>query len=410
MQLKNINAITLFLKLASYSFLFVALFLYVYNIAFAFAPVGIRTRMLLGVLGIVVYLNHFLNNSTICRISLFNFLFIALSIVSLAINQTSDYWFIQFSILNILYISSAVLLAFLLDKFSFSFYQLCFFLILVVLLHNLMAFCGFVNSNVRDLILDLQQPITVDNIYEEYKEVRSMGFGIGNFFIGGGISGLAIILSIYLYVKKQISFVFFCLLLSLLVFTGIFIARTTLFGLVGLVLLFDKQSFQDNVKYFLNVIIAIVVLYLILLFVINNASFNYNWAFEPILNLINNGSLHTSSTDVLKTMYIWPDNFKTWLIGDALFENANGTYYKETDVGYLRVIYYFGVVGMFLFLFYQYWMLRLASKISNLLFEYKTAIVFFVYILILNLKGLFDINYILFLILSFFSCRDKSSC
>ena len=408
MQLKRINAVTLFFKFASYSFLFVALFLYVYNIAFAFAPMGIRTRMLLGVLGIIVYLNYFLNNSTICKITLFNFIFIALAIVSLAVNQTSDYWFIQFSVLNIIYISSAVLLSFLLNKFSISFYQLCFFLIFVILFHNLIAFYGFINSDIRSLILDLQQPITANNVYEEYEEIRSIGFGLGNFFIGGGISGFAIILSIYLYLKRKISIVLFSILLSLLVFTGVFIARTTLLGLIGFVLLFKEQSLRSYIKYIFSSIVVVLILYLIFFFVVDNASFDYNWAFEPILNLLNEGSLQTSSTDTLKTMYVWPDNFKTWLIGDTLFENANGSYYKETDVGYLRVIYYFGLVGLYLFLFYQYWMLRLITKASDLLFDYKIASILFIYVLLLNLKGFFDINYVSFLFLAFWGCQNKS--
>lgn len=62
-------------------------------------------------------------------------------------------------------------------------------------------------------------------------------------------------------------------------------------------------------------------------------------------------------------MYIWPDNAKTWIIGDGYFNNPVNVdpyytseitegFYKNTDVGYLRFIYYFGVIGLLLFSFY----------------------------------------------------------
>jgi hypothetical protein len=58
-------------------------------------------------------------------------------------------------------------------------------------------------------------------------------------------------------------------------------------------------------------------------------------------------------------MYVWPDNPKTWIIGDGYFNNPywdpnymgemTDGYYMNTDVGYLRFIYYFGLVGLSIF-------------------------------------------------------------
>ena len=56
-------------------------------------------------------------------------------------------------------------------------------------------------------------------------------------------------------------------------------------------------------------------------------------------------------------MYVFPDNLKTWLIGDGYFSNPYnidpyftgrfvGGYYMSTDVGYLRFIFYSGLVGI----------------------------------------------------------------
>ena len=56
-------------------------------------------------------------------------------------------------------------------------------------------------------------------------------------------------------------------------------------------------------------------------------------------------------------MYVFPDNMKTWLIGDGYFSAPRdvdpyfvgklvGGYYMGTDVGYLRFIFYFGIIGL----------------------------------------------------------------
>ena len=64
-------------------------------------------------------------------------------------------------------------------------------------------------------------------------------------------------------------------------------------------------------------------------------------------------------------MYVFPDNIKTWIIGDGYFANPGdtdpyyvgplgGAFYKSTDVGYLRFIFYFGVLGLFAFVLFLY--------------------------------------------------------
>ena len=66
-------------------------------------------------------------------------------------------------------------------------------------------------------------------------------------------------------------------------------------------------------------------------------------------------------------MVVFPDNWVTWLIGDGYAANPMDKtlsffdpyytgpiyhgYYKGTDIGYLRYIFYFGLVGTFVFVF-----------------------------------------------------------
>ena len=60
-------------------------------------------------------------------------------------------------------------------------------------------------------------------------------------------------------------------------------------------------------------------------------------------------------------MVVWPDNIKTWIIGDGYLNNPADKslstydpyfvgkfhgYYMGTDIGYLRYIFYFGLIGL----------------------------------------------------------------
>ena len=56
-------------------------------------------------------------------------------------------------------------------------------------------------------------------------------------------------------------------------------------------------------------------------------------------------------------MIVWPEELRTWIIGDGYFENSRNDpnylgsatddgFYMGTDIGYLRFIYYFGIAGL----------------------------------------------------------------
>ena len=84
---------------------------------------------------------------------------------------------------------------------------------------------------------------------------------------------------------------------------------------------------------------------------------NLRFAFEGFFSLIEKGEWQVSSNEKLQNMYVFPDNVKSWLIGDGYFSNPYnidpyftgrfiGGYYMGTDVGYLRFIFYSGLVGL----------------------------------------------------------------
>lgn len=88
------------------------------------------------------------------------------------------------------------------------------------------------------------------------------------------------------------------------------------------------------------------------------------FGFEGFYSLVETGHWETGSNNKLKTMYVYPDNAKTWIIGDGRMDNPNddmnylgplfSEFYQNTDVGYLRFIFYFGLIGLSIFSFYMF--------------------------------------------------------
>ena len=76
---------------------------------------------------------------------------------------------------------------------------------------------------------------------------------------------------------------------------------------------------------------------------------DFRFAFEAFFNYFETGEFRTDSTDRLNNvMWIWPTDFRTWRIGDGLFEH----FVHGTDIGYCRFTLYCGLIGLVIFSLY----------------------------------------------------------
>lgn len=136
---------------------------------------------------------------------------------------------------------------------------------------------------------------------------------------------------------------------------------------------------------------------------------NIQFGFEGFFNFWETGQWETTSTGILKNMYVFPDNMKTWIIGDGYFDNPRFTdpyyighnwvgFYQDTDAGYLRFIYYFGVIGLLLFMFFMY------KAASICIYRIPSHRFLFGAILILNYIVWIKVASDLFLVLALFLC------
>ena len=147
---------------------------------------------------------------------------------------------------------------------------------------------------------------------------------------------------------------------------GNMISRTTIIGVAIALLYWVLMFFTEKKERYLRrfwVTASIVIVISIGLTVVlyrTNYSFrsNLRFGFEGFFSLVEKGYWETNSTNILKGMVVWPESIKTWTIGDGYFFNSQDTpdrfgqietgFYKETDIGYLRYIFYFGSIGLLL--------------------------------------------------------------
>ena len=140
------------------------------------------------------------------------------------------------------------------------------------------------------------------------------------------------------------------------------------------------------------------------------------FAFEGFFSLAEDGEWNVSSNYRLKNMYVFPDNLKTWLVGDGYIENPYqrdpyymgprwGGYYMATDVGYLRFIFYFGVFGLALFIAFFCKVTQICIK------RFPTYQVFFLMLVAVNFIVWFKVSTDIFLVFALFLCltTDESS-
>lgn len=193
---------------------------------------------------------------------------------------------------------------------------------------------------------------------------------------------------------------------------GNMISRTTIIGVgLGLVYMFLYMGFAKKgvlsarqVRFYsvMGVLITAAVVVSVILYNTDSGTReNLRFAFEGFFNWVETGRWSTGSTDKLNnTMWIWPNNPRSWIIGTGWF----GNFVYATDIGYCRFVLYCGLVGMAIFsLFFVYNALVLPRKFKNVgflafmlivstfVFWIKVATdIFFIYALFFCIDGDYD--------------------
>ena len=148
---------------------------------------------------------------------------------------------------------------------------------------------------------------------------------------------------------------------------GSMISRTAIIGVFLSILLwvilylYNSERRQEIRSSLVSVLVFTLLLLPVIIYFYNtdvNFHSNIRFAFEGFFSLAEKGKWIVRSNQMMESMIVWPDNFKTWIIGDGYFENPTNdfyytgpayNYYMGVDTGYCRFLFYFGVIGLMAF-------------------------------------------------------------
>lgn len=401
----------------------IIVFFYLYSVPFFFVPGYIGSRVLLGILGFFLFaLKHkkFILSYTILHRQTFTLLILIIfwSLFVLILNGTSDFAFVIYPISVITIFFASYFVYIVLRKFGkYNFSFLVSLVLSAVSLQILLSLVMFLVPSVKSFLFSIiSVPADELDVIEWNSGIRLIGFG-STFFGAGIINGFALILLLY----KLRTFVFFTyvsylksfLLLFFILLGGVFMSRTSMLGFfVGLLFLFGKNVtiWGRKSKYLMcSAITVFSIIYIFFIFSIEvDDTFEKlsSYAFEALYNYLDAGDASSASTNRLLEMYqTYPNNLYTWILGDGLYSDPFGNgYYMQVDIGYSRLIFYFGIIGLALYLLFQFFLLK--NAIYSFPNASKLFVLLFFFLLILNFKGFADFSPY-FLLFSFNNSHSK---
>ncbi|MBP8789838.1 MAG: hypothetical protein KBH01_00240 [Breznakibacter sp.] len=334
------------------------------------------------------------------------------------INGTSDFFFVsqvKYNIFDLFAIFSIILIG----GTSLDYRQLLITIMLIVVVQCLIAVGNFLLPSFREILYSIQLHSEIEEgMLSSTIEHRLVGFG-ASFFYAGIINGIAIIiigfyLSNYSIQLKEMLLI--VISFGLILAIGTMMARTTLTGLTLVILFFFRRhikifEIRGLIYFFLSFIVFGFLVYVLLLFnpkIFEGFYYVVQWAFEFLFNYLDGSGLETASTNQLKEMYVWPSTLKTFFIGDSYFMDPfdDTSYYMRTDVGYSRLIFFFGIPGLIFYFLPSIVILQELAKLKPNGRVLVLGRVLFLYGLILNFKGLYDISPIILIIYVFYYMKS----
>lgn len=403
--------------------------LYFFPFEFTFLP-GVNTKMMLAALGLVLFGLHKARGGTasldrdMLMLTLLALLVSLAGFLSLTVNGTSDFTYATYVMSMWVWLGGAYFVVSMMRTVHgrVTVPMVCHYLVAVCVAQCLTAYA-------------MQEYAPLKAFVDSFLgstgfmgKVQDRMYGVGASLDVGGMR-FAAVLSIIAYlcvqragrVSSRVMTVYaiaFCIIFSI----GSMIGRTTLVGMcIALAfLLWTLLTRQDDCvranlrlcgKTFTWVAGACALLLLYLYHTDAGMHANIRFGFEGFFSLAETGRWETHSNEMLKNMYVFPDNLHTWLVGDGYLDNPyekdpyyigpkQGGFYMGTDVGYLRFLFYFGLTGTCLFVYYMF---RSARILMNRWPKYASL---FFLVLLVNYVVWFKVASDLFLVFALFLCVD----
>ena len=397
---------------------------YYFPFEFSFLP-GLNTKMGLAVVGIFLAVLNLIRKREVnfphnlIRVEALAILVSVIGMISVIANNTPDYAYATYFVSMTVWLSGAYAVCSLIKVVheSLTIEKVVAYLAAVCAIQCILALVIDSNAVVKSLV----DTYILQDQYVLTKMKRIYGVGASLDTAGVRFSACLIMLT-YVINKNKVNLnngALFMAVLSYVIVAvvGNMVARTTIVG-VGISMLYALMTFRpEKVSYgFLRVVRIVSILLVVViplcvhLYQQSPQFFQLSrFAFEGFFSLAETGEWEIDSNEKLKAMMVFPDNVKTWIIGDGYFANPydtdplyvgqyTGGFYMGTDIGYLRFIFYFGLIGLVTFAVF---LISVTKECVKMLPDYRQLIILILFLgFVIWLKVSTDI----FLVLALFLC------
>ena len=403
---------------------------YFFPFEFTFLPVA-NTKMIMAGFGLVLFFynmargGHGALNRDVFKLSVWAMVVSLIALAAVAYNETPDYTYATYIVSMWVWLGGAYTTTQLIKAVhgKLTIVLVCNYLLGVCTAQCIIAYAADMYPWLKNWI----DSFLAGEGFMGKAEDRIYGIGASLDVAGMRFAAMLCIIT-YLALRsdrenslaRTISYLVSFLIIA---YIGNMIGRTTTVGALVSVayaiwVSLTTKGTSMNVKQYWKVLAIVLMLFLPLVVYKYNTDLQVHerirFAFEGFFSLAETGEWKVHSNEILKNMYVLPDETKTWMIGDGYFENPLetdpyytgkiwGGFYHGTDVGYLRFIFYFGIFGTLVFVFYMY----LVAKVCMERFkEYK---VLFLLVLLMNYLVWCKVSSDLFLIFAIFLCLPSET-
>ena len=176
-------------------------------------------------------------------------------------------------------------------------------------------------------------------------------------------------------------------MLAILIFGGFSAGRTSFIGFIiaAAIYMIKNKNYKkyitpQKIISFIGAVIGIIIVLLIIKKSGVLGADQTRYLTNYIMEFTKTGTT-TSSTELFDEMYFGID-FYTFFMGDGHYLSDGGSYYMNTDAGYMRVILYVGVLGLVLLMLLQSMYLYKGCGSSRF-----NRIVIIAFLMVMQIKG-----------------------
>lgn len=357
---------------------------------FTFLP-GINTKMILAALGLVILLarlgfnGHGFISKDFFLVSICALGVSFASLLSMTLNDTSDAAYLSYIVTMWVWVGAAYFVTQMIKAVhgKVNVELICFYMIAVGALQCLLA----VAINTLPPIKSFVDSFLAGEGFMGKTDERLYGIGCALDVAGGRFAVLLTMIAFLLprmYKKEKPNIYVLPLLIAFGIISvfGNMIGRTTSVGMVIgilyiLLTIFFKQipdkNDRRNFGYWILAFLCFTVFISTVLYNTSDYWHDYfRFGFEGFFSLIEKGVWDVQSNNMLREGLIFPDNFRTWIIGDGWMGSMAEDpfyigdlwygFYKGTDAGYSRFLFYFGLIGLAAFILFMAKVSQVCSK------------------------------------------------